>query len=261
MSVNIRGFQTADYTVTTELYEGPLDLLLSLIEKAELDITRLALAEVTDQYLEHMRHLESKEPDAVSAFLVIAARLLQIKSAALLPKPGVVDLPALDEGDPEELIKQLILYRRFKQLSGTLEERQEQQLRTYLRLNAPTLTFDMKLDLSDVTAADLATIGQEIFFPTKPMQPLSDVVNLPRITIRDRIRVIINRLKNVTVFKFSEITDRHRKVEVVVTFLAMLELIKQNVVETVQSELFGEISIKPITILEDGQELELEFNE
>ena len=145
-------------------------------------------------------------------------------------------------------------------MSGTLEERQEQQLRTYLRLNAPTLTFDMKLDLSMYRGRPGDDWSGD-FLPDKTNAAIERCGQPAGITIRDRIRVIINRLKNVTVFKFSEITDRHRKVEVVVTFLAMLELIKQNVVETVQSELFGEISIKPITILEDGHELELEFNE
>ena len=74
-----------NYTVVTSVYEGPLDLLLQLIERAELDITSLALAQVTDQYLEHLRNLSYHSPDEVSAFLVIAARLLQIKSEALLP--------------------------------------------------------------------------------------------------------------------------------------------------------------------------------
>ena len=87
-------FQSPTYTVTTPVYEGPMDLLLQLIERAELDITRLALAQVTDQYLEHLRNLENRPADEVSAFIVMASRLIQIKSEALLPRP-----PAREAGE------------------------------------------------------------------------------------------------------------------------------------------------------------------
>ena len=112
----IAGHQTEGYSVNTEVYTGPLDLLLQLIEKAELDITRLSLAQVTDQYLEHLHHLEAQDPAEVSAFLVIAAKLVQIKSSALLPRPSIPSLqPEEDPG--EALARQLILYKKFKELS------------------------------------------------------------------------------------------------------------------------------------------------
>ena len=87
MALNPAAYQLSAYTVTTPVYEGPLDLLLQLIERAELDITRLALAQVTDQYLVHIRALTNLAAEEVSAFLVIASRLIQIKSEALLPRP------------------------------------------------------------------------------------------------------------------------------------------------------------------------------
>ena len=109
----IAGHQTEGYKISTEVYSGPLDLLLQLIEKAELDITRLALAQVTDQYLEYMHNLEEQDAAEVSAFLVIAAKLVQIKSSALLPRSPV---PSLEpEEDPGEMLaRQLIIYKRFK---------------------------------------------------------------------------------------------------------------------------------------------------
>ena len=124
--------QEETYRIRTEVYEGPLDLLLDLIEKAQLDITRLALAQVTDQYLEYLKNLEEHSAADVSAFLVMAARLLQIKSAALLPRPTITAAFGEDEEDAgEELARQLILYRRFKQIAHFLDERQQQNLRTF----------------------------------------------------------------------------------------------------------------------------------
>src|SRR3970282_2140475 len=113
MSFSPVSHQAHAYQVSTPVYEGPLDLLLELIERAELDITRLALAQVTDQYLEYLRVLQHHNAAEVSAFLVIAARLLQIKSAALLPRPPIDHLGSDEEDPAEALARQLILSTRF----------------------------------------------------------------------------------------------------------------------------------------------------
>ena len=102
MSLGITADPIRVYKVSTPVYEGPLDLLLQLIERAELDITKLALAEVTEQYLEHLRSLQERAAQEVSAFLVVAARLLQIKSEALLPRPPVREA---GEEDPAEALR------------------------------------------------------------------------------------------------------------------------------------------------------------
>lgn len=261
MSINILGHQTDGYRVSTELYEGPLDLLLNLIEKAELDITKLALAKVTDQYLEYMHNLTIKNPEEVSAFLVIAARLLQMKSAALLPRPSILEKTPAEEDDAEALIHQLILYRKFKQLSLFLEQKQTMQHRTYLRLLPPTISFEPRLDLSGVTLDDLVQIAQEVFYSEKALQPLSEVMSTPRITIRERITSILQSLKQNVVVRFSSVLQNRHRIEIVVTFLAMLELVKQNIVSTSQTELFGEIEIQSLVDWDESQDLELEFIE
>ncbi len=195
MSSQVATHQTEGYTIQTDLYAGPLDLLLDLIDKARLDITRLALAQVTDQYLAYMHNLVDRDPAEVSAFLVIAARLVQIKSAALLPRPPVVD-PASDEADPAEaLAQQLLLYRRFKQLAGWIEARQAAGLRTYLRISAPSIQVEAKLDLSGVTLKDLMHAAWDIFGTKSALPALSEVVNLPRMTIRDRIKSMLAALR------------------------------------------------------------------
>lgn len=153
---------TDGYQVFTEVYEGPLDLLLDLIEHAELDITRLALAQVTDQYLDYLHHLQQRNAEEVSLFVVIAAKLLQIKSAALLPRQAV-ELGSDEEEDPgEALARQLIIYKRFKELGAYLEERNLKGLRTFIRV-APPPKINAKLDMSNITFDDFILAAKEAF--------------------------------------------------------------------------------------------------
>jgi segregation and condensation protein A len=261
VSSQVAAYQTEGYTIQTDLYAGPLDLLLDLIEKASLDITRLALAQVTDQYLAYMHNLVDRDPAEVSAFLVIAARLLQIKSAALLPRPPAID-PWSDEPDPAEaLAQQLLLYRRFKQLAGWIEARQNAGLSTYLRISAPTIQIDAKLDLTGVSLKDLMRAAWEILGAKTYLPALSEVISLPRMTIRERIKSILFALKSGGAATFQRLLQGRSRLEVVVTFLALLELIKRQVIDASQDQLFSEIQISPLGDLEDSSDIEIEFTE
>jgi segregation and condensation protein A len=257
----VAAHQTEGYTIQTDLYAGPLDLLLDLIERAELDITRLALAQVTDQYLAYMRNLGDRDAAEVSAFLVIAARLVQIKSAALLPRPPVVESSGEEVDSAEALAQQLIIYRRFKQIGSWLEERQKAGLRTYLRIAAPTIKVEAKLDLSGVTLHDLTRAAWRILGNKNALPLLSQVVNMPRITIRDRIRSIITALREGGAPTFHHLLHSRHRLEIVVTFLAMLELIKQHMITADQDSLFTEIKIQASGNLEDLADGELDFTE
>lgn len=236
--------QTA-YRVNTPVYEGPLDLLLSLIEKAELDITRLALAQVTDQYLTYIQQMEGIRAADISEFLVIAAKLIQIKSAALLPKPPVIEPEEEDPG--EALARQLIEYKKFKEASAFLVNREDNGLHTYLHI-AQTPKIEPRLDLSGVTLKDLMEAAREIF-SGKSNIPLNQVVAAPKITIRERISRIISimREKQKTSF-FELVRDNTSRISVVVTFLAMLELVKRHMIEADQSALFGDIALQPLEL-------------
>ena len=107
MNLQVAAHQVEGYQIHTPVFEGPLDLLLQLIERAELNITTLALAQVTDQYLAHLRLMKEQDAAEVSGFLVIAARLLQIKSAALLPRPAIEQAAVEEEDSGEALARQL----------------------------------------------------------------------------------------------------------------------------------------------------------
>ena len=262
MNIKIDSPKITTYTVATPVYEGPLDLLLRLIEKAELDITKLALALVTDQYLEHLKIVQERSPDEVSGFLVIAARLVQIKSEALLPRSPQY---AEDEEDPgEALARQLREYKRFKKISEMLIKRDLDGMHSYIRL-APIPYIEPRVDLTDINVYDLTeavTHLQSISAQTSPGPSIESVVTAPRITIRKKISLISKRLKVLKRATFNSMLGRTKtRVEIVVTFLAMLELIKRHWVRAQQEQIFGEINLELADNWEDDNDYDLEFGE
>jgi segregation and condensation protein A len=262
VSLQIAAHQVEGYRVSTPVYEGPLDLLLQLIERAELDITTLALAQVTDQYLAHLRGLAEQSAAEVSGFLVIAARLVQIKSAALLPRPALGP-PAGEEEDPGEVLaRQLIAYKRFKELAAGLAWREDQALQTYLRVAPPPVKVEAKLDLSGVTLANLVQAARQVFSSQPDLPALSRVVASPRVTIREKIHTIVTSLQSLGRSTFHNfLKTRGDRLEIVVTFLAMLELIKRRVVEADQPDMFGEIEIRSTGEWDEKEDAQLEFIE
>jgi len=253
---NLLGRQL-NYNVQTPVYDGPLDLLLDLIERAELDVTSVSLAMVTDQYLAYINGMEELNADEISAFIVIAAKLLQIKSEALLPRP-----PAREPGEEDagqSLVDQLKLYKRFKEIGGWMNTRQEAGLRTYLRV-APPPKVEPKLDLSNLTLEKLTAAADIVFAREKEKQPLGVLIAAPRVTIREKIELITKTMKNIQRMAFSGlVTDRSTRVEIVVTFLALLELIKRYRISAVQNELFGEIEFEKMGDWNEEEDIEIEF--
>lgn len=253
---NLLGRQL-NYKVQTPVYEGPLDLLLSLIERAELDITTVSLAAVTDQFLTHINSMEQLNADEISAFLVIAAKLIQIKSEALLPRPPVREAGEEDAG--QALVDQLKLYKRFKEIGGWLSAREQANLRTHLRV-APPPKVEPKLDLSNITLEKLVAAAEEVFAREKAKKPLASVIAAPRVTIREKIDMISKMLKDVQRASFSSLVkDSKSRLEIVVTFLAMLELIKRYRVQAHQEGLFGDIEIDRMEDWSEEEEIEIEF--
>jgi segregation and condensation protein A len=245
------------YTVHTPVYEGPLDLLLDLIERAELDITSLSLAAVTDQYLASLKDLEQLNADEISAFIVIAAKLLQIKSEALLPRP-----PARAAGEEDlgrSLVDQLKLYKRYKEIGLWMNERQQADLRTYLRV-APPPKVEPKLDLTNLTLERLVTAAEEAFAKGRNKQPLGMIIAPPRVTIREKIDLITKVMKEVEHSTFRALLQPGAsRLEIVVTFLAMLELVKRYHIHANQLELFSDIEIDRMEEWKDDEEIDIEF--
>lgn len=227
------------YQVELPIFQGPLDLLLQLIERAELDVTSVALAQVTDQYLEHLRRLPEAALDDLASFLVIAARLLQIKSEALLPRPVARD-PG-EEDPAEALARQLLLYRRFKQIAGLLESRESDGLRTYLRLSSPP-PIEAKLDLEGVGLEHLRQALLEALGGMRDRPTLEDAVDAPKVRLREKLDMVLGALERRPRVRFKTLLKAaHSKLEIVVAFLAVLELIKWGAVEAQQQAAFREI--------------------
>jgi len=251
------GNLTGSYKVQIPVYEGPLDLLLHLIERAELDITAVSLAAVTDQYLSHLQGLEQIKPDEISSFLVIAAKLVQIKSEALLPRPPQREAGEEDPG--MTLVEQLKLYKSFKEIGLWLEQRQELGLHSYLRI-APPPKVEAKLDLSNLTLEGLLAAAESALARAEDKKALGTVIAPPRVTIREKIELITRSMKNIQRLTFSSlITDSATRIEIVVTFLALLELIKRYHVVAQQEVLFGEIEFERIGEWDDAEEFDIEF--
>lgn len=252
-------FET-QYTIELPVYEGPLDLLLDLINRAELDITKVALAEVTDQYLAYLNRLPEHGLADLSSFLVIAARLLLIKSEALLPRPPQRESGEEDPGDA--LARQLLAYKKYKEVALLLGEREAQGLRTFLRI-APPPNIQPQLDITEFGLNDLHLAFIEAM-TNRERPSLKYVVTPPRISIRDRIALIIDQIKEKGQTTFGRlIKSTQSRLEIVISFLAVLELVKQDQVEVTQEEQFGEIEISPGVAWEEDQEFEfdLEFDE
>ena len=253
---NLLGRQL-NYNVQTPIYEGPLDLLLDLIERAELDITAVSLGLVTDQYLASLQSMEERNADEISAFLVIAAKLVQIKSEALLPRPASRE-PG-EESAGQSLVDQLKLYKRFKEIGGWMNERQGANLRTYLRI-APPPKVEPKLDMSNITLEKLVAAAEAAFARENQKEPLGTIIAPPRITIREKIDLISKTLRDVQRSTFRALlNDGASRLEIVVTFLAMLELIKRYRIDAQQDELFSDISINRMQDWKDDEDMELEF--
>lgn len=259
MDYSLQNTLSSTYQVNVPVFEGPLDLLLQLIEQSELDITSLSLAMVTDQYLQYIHLIQNIEPDEISSFMVIAAKLIQIKSEALLPRP-----PSLEPGAEDlnqNLIQQLVLYKKFKEISLWLQERETKRLKSFLRLSALPVVGN-RVDLSYITISELLQAAEEVFQEEKEKQNLGSVITPPRITIREKIAHLSQVLKKERTFNFNSIIkEAQSKLEVVVTFLALLELIKQYRVSVFQEALFSNIEVEAANEFIEQDEFELEFGE
>jgi segregation and condensation protein A len=230
------------YHVALPVFEGPLDLLLHLIEQEELDITQVSLAQVTNQYLNYLAQLNERDPDSLADFLVVAAKLLLIKSRVLLPQPpSSVGADAEDVG--EDLVRQLIEYKKFKEVARWLNQLEEQGQSAYVRL-AGVPPLERSVDLGDVTLDDLLAAVRQVLAIKPPAPPVDDAVAPIIITIADQMKLIERKTARGKPTSLLRLLERATsRLEVIVTLLALLEMVKQLRVEMRQNRQFGDILI------------------
>jgi len=235
---------SASYEVELPLFQGPLDLLLSLIEQEELDITKISLAQVTDQYLAYLNVIKETDPDELTDFLVIAAKLILIKSSVLLPRPppSVAEDEEEDVGD--ELARQLILYKQFKEIAAQLQIIEEQGQRSFIRL-VPPPKIEPRLIPGEITLGDLLEAARAAFAIKPPDPDVDEVVSPEIVTLGQQMAYIREKITTCEHVNFNELLSQHRtRIEVIVTLLAVLELIKRQVIAVEQSDPFGDIFIR-----------------
>ncbi len=242
----------AAYAVTLPVFEGPLDLLLHLIEKQELDISEVSLVAVTDQYLQSLEKLEEIQPGALADFLVVASRLLYLKSTRLLPKP-VAAAEEEEESDADSLIRHLMEYRQFKRIAGDLQTRQEMGMRAFGRTPG-VLDFSQReplpVDLGDLELSSLQAALRKAL-QRMPVDPPPPKVQPYTVTVAEQIEIVRQTIaqqmqaagaREAVQVRFSELLGgKASRLEILVTFLAVLELIKQHELQAIQEATFGEI--------------------
>jgi segregation and condensation protein A len=233
---------STSYQVTLPIFEGPLDLLLHLIERQELDITEVSLAQVTNQYLEYLAQLGERDPDHLADFLVVAAKLLLIKSRVLLPQPPTPP-PSEEEDDGQDLVRQLIEYKRFKEAAKLLREIEDQGIHSYIRL-APTPRLDRIVDLGDVTLDDLLVAVRQALSIRPPSPSVDSTVAPITVTMSGQIAFIERETAGGRSASFVRLLEKATsRLEIIVTLLALLELVKQLRVTMRQQGPFGDILI------------------
>ncbi len=227
------------YHISAGEFSGPLDLLLQLIEKEELDITTISLAQVTDEYLRHVRSGQQIDPYQMADFLLVAAKLMLLKSKALLPH-----LQVEEEEDVGDLEKQLKLYKEFAAASVELEKMIAQQQFSHSREKLPVgiapefhppkkLTVDT---MRDLFAAVIARLEPVVHLPERIVEKV--------VSIEEKIDHLRSVIKTAAETTFHSVVARGNKGDTIVSFLALLELVKQRVVELDQDELFTDITIR-----------------
>ncbi|MFH0830670.1 MAG: segregation/condensation protein A [Parcubacteria group bacterium] len=225
------------HVVKLKEFEGPLDLLLDLIEQNRLDITTVSLAQITDDYVAQVRALPEVKVESLVDFLVIASQLLLIKSRALLP------LAQETKGEPttaEELARRLAELKKFRGAAETLAKVLASKRFAAARepLIKPVFYPPPGLVLNDLAAA-----FRDVVESLPSAELLQEEVVSEVVTLEDKLARIQQNLKIVSKFSFGKLIDKATKTEIIVTFLAMLELIKQRLVSVDQEQLFGEIKI------------------
>jgi segregation and condensation protein A len=242
------------YQISLPVFSGPLDLLLHLIERQEFDITTISLVKVTEQYLAQIEQLKENRIENLIDFLVVAARLVQIKSRALLPQTPLHPGDEEEEDPAEALIRQLKAYKRFKQAAVWLHDREEAGLRTYLRV-APPPKLEGTLDMTGISVETLITAVQEALARTESKTDSVAIARPRRVTIEGQIKLLRTRLKENGRSHFNDLLPpQAERVEVAITLLAVLELIKRRELTAVQPELFGPIEVMATDLIGTGEQ-------
>ena len=232
-----------DITLRIDDFEGPKDLLLHLIKEKKMDLLNLKIEVIIDEYLKFIEEMERLNLDIASSYLVMASELLELKSKMLLPK-NEEEVDEEDTNTEERLIMRLQEYEKYKDLTEDFKELENERKQIYTRLPENLKEYsdtNTMINNSDVTLDDLLSAFQKFLERKQQEMPLHTKVTKKEMSVEERTISIRNILKSKKKVNFLELFDVLNKEYVVVTFLAILEMAKQNELKISQEEEYGEI--------------------
>ena len=235
------------YKVKLENFSGPLDLLLYFIRRDKIDIYDIPISSITKEYMDTLEMLENLNLNIAGEFILMAATLMRIKAKMLLPKPEFIDL---DEGsDPRaELVQQLLEYQRFKEMSFDLKQLAEQRSHYHprgIKMKSPEYEEKLSEHLKDVTIFEIASIFKKAMENMPVIHPYE--LHREEIHLDVQKAMILKSFDMQGSLKFSSLLDKLKsKIEIVVTFLAILELVRMRKIVVIQSKVFGEMEMQKI---------------
>ena len=235
----------SDYKVKLEVFEGPLGLLLYLIKKEEVDIYDIPIERITTQYMEYLTLMQMLNLEVAGEFLVMAASLMYIKSRMLLPvDQQVCDAEEEDGEDPRwELIRQLVEYKKFKDAALQLGRREQEQSNIFVRTGDAGIEVDQEIPLAEVGIFDLINAFNDVLKKASSRNDFREIIE-EKFTVSDKIEEILYTLRDRSELIFGDLfAQAQSRTEIVVTFLALLELIRLKRLKVRQESAFGEIHV------------------
>ncbi len=232
-----------EYVVTIDNFDGPLDLLLHLIKKMDIDIYDVSIEEITKQYLNYITAMKEMNLDIASEYLVMASELMEMKSSSLLPKSKIEE-DDYEEDPKETLIKRLIEYKRYKELVPNFQDLEEERKKEYTKLPSDLSEFKTEseeVDLGDLSLDDLTQAFQEFLKRKELEKPLNTKITKKEYSVKKRNNEIRDILKKKKKIEFEELFDIMSKDYIVVTFLSILDLARKQDLCIKQDDNFNKI--------------------
>ena len=219
-----------EYVITIDNFDGPLDLLLHLIKKTDIDIYDISIEEITKQYLSYINAMKNMNLDIASEYLVMASELMEIKSSSLLPKSNIEEDEYVE--DPKEtLIKRLIEYKRYKELVPSFQDLEDERHKEFTKTPSDLSEFkkeNEEIEISDLSLEDLTSAFKEFLKRKELEKPLNTKITKKEYSVKKRNSEIRDILKKKKKVEFEELFDIMSKDYIVVTFLSILDLARKQ---------------------------------
>lgn len=230
-----------DYNFTIDKFSGPLDLLLHLIKQSNLDIYEIQIEQITNQYLDYIKKMEEMNLDIASSYLVMAAELIEMKASMLLPKPEIEE-DEFEEDPKDKLIKRLIEYQNYKEMTSNFQDLEQKRKEYFTKPPGDIEEYDIDPKLpEDLNLTDLLNAFEKFLNRKEDLKPLNTKITTKEYSITQRSKEIKDIIKSKGKVNFNELFEIRSKSYVIVTFLSILVLAKNNEVIISQDNNFTDI--------------------